>query len=622
VSRRLRSLTPLAEAVIVVAAAHVSAFRAVLPVLGLLTGPLGYVLLALGGAVAAQRTFSWPRLRKPPGWVLFVLAALLCSTIAVRYVRAVAPSGDEIDYLMLTQSVWREGDLDLRDNFARGDFLEYLSGFDRMPGGVHRHGRYYPIHSGGLPVLGAPVYAFFGRPGCAVLLALIAAGAAVLVWDIARRLIGDEEAALVAWAATIGPPVFCYTAFFYAEVPVAFCIALAFHRILFARRVIDGVVAALALSAMPWLHLRMALASAAIGVFALLRLRGRARVAFLAIGLAMGAAFVWYQFVSYESLSPYAHYGGHPPVFVVNRTPSRTLVGIFVDGGFGLLPHAPVFLLAFAGALAFARPRRQRDAGDPETPRPGWGLGVLLGIAAILGPTLSWRAWWGFSPPARFMVPLVPMLSLLAAFRVGVCPDRGLARWRWPLVALGLGFAVFLFAKPQEMRMINMRSGTARTFDSVAGTVSLSRYLPFLSARTGSTAPPWEPPATEAPVAGVWLAAIALLLLLDRLARTRERVDRCFRSLFLPLGLLLAVSLAVDHWARPPARSGSRSPGSNVPAGTSSATGGDGPVVGVARGAAPESDAPGLPLSWAVEHGMMRFRVAPLPLYSILELRQ
>lgn len=119
------------------------------------------------------------------------------------------------------------------------------------------------------------------------------------------------------------------------------------------------------------------------------------------------------------------------------------------------------------------------------------------------------------------------------------------------------------------MRMVNMRSGTARTFDSVAGTVSLSRYLPFLSARTGSTAPPWEPPATEAPVAGVWLAAIAVLLLLDGLAWTRERVDRCFRSLLLPLGLLLAVSLAVDHWARPPDRSSSRAPGSSVSGGTS-----------------------------------------------------
>lgn len=566
---RLRALAPLAEAVIVVAAAHVPAFRDVLPALGLFAGPLGLVLLALGSAVAAQRTFSLPRLRTPPGWVLFAFAAILCSTVAIRYVRTMGPSGDEVDYLMLTQSVWREGDLDLRDNFARGDYLEYLTGFDRMPGGVHRHGRYYPIHSGGLPVLAAPVYAFFGRSGCAVLLALLAAGAAALVRDVARRLTGDEEAALVAWTATIGPPVFYYTAFFYAEVPVAFGIALAFHRILFGRRGIDGVVAALALSALPWLHLRMAVASGAIGLFALLRLRGRARVAFLATGLAMGAVFVWYQLVSYESLSPYARYGGHPPVFVVNRTPARTLVGIFVDGGFGLLPHAPAFLLAFAGALAFARSRPRCDTGEPETPRPGWGLGVLLGIMAIIVPTLSWRAYWGFSPPARFTVPLVPMLALLAAFRVAVRPDRGLARWRWPLLALGLGFALFLFAEPRGMKMVNQRSGTARTFDSVAGAVSPSRYLPFLSARTGSTAPPWEPPATEAPVAGVWLAAIAVLLLLDGLAWTRERVDRCFRSLLLPLGLLLAVSLAVDHWARPPARASSPSPGSSAPAATS-----------------------------------------------------
>jgi hypothetical protein len=45
--------------------------------------------------------------------------------------------------------------------------------------------------------------------------------------------------------------------------------------------------------------------------------------------------------------------------------------------------------------------------------------------------------------------------------------------------------------------------------------------------------------------------ALGLLLLLDRLARSRDRVDRWFRGLALPLLLFLAISVAVDRWARP-----------------------------------------------------------------------
>ena len=49
----------------------------------------------------------------------------------------------------------------------------------------------------------------------------------------------------------------------------------------------------------------------------------------------------------------------------------------------------------------------------------------------------------------------------------------------------------------------------------------------------------------------VWVAALAALLLLDRLARSRDRVDALFRGLALPLLLFLAVTVAVDRWARP-----------------------------------------------------------------------
>jgi hypothetical protein len=272
---------------------------------------------------------------------------------------------------------------------------------------------------------------------------------------------------------------------------------------------------------------------------ALVRLRGRARVAFVLTAGGMALAYAGYLHSVFGTLSPLARYGGEVPVPMLRRTPLRTLVGLFVDGAYGLLPYAPVFLLALAGLpLLLARGRRD-----------GWAF-ALAGLGVLL-PVLGWRNWWGFSPPARFTIPLVPVLALAVAARLSAAPGRGLARWRWGLVAAGFALAVFMFAEPHAMRMVNGRDGPPPAFDALGGEVSLARYLPYPSSRAGSTAPPWEPPPSEARVAAVWVAALGALLLLDRLARSRDRVDGWFRGLALPLVLFLAVSIAVDRWARP-----------------------------------------------------------------------
>src|SRR4029450_5267340 len=82
-----------------------------------------------------------------------------------------------------------------------------------------------------------------------------------------------------------------------------------------------------------------------------------------------------------------------------------SLGGLLLDRSYGLLPIAPVFLLALAGVPALLGARG------------GWPH-LLLGLA-VLAPLVSWRMWWGGQcPPARFLVPLLPFIGAPLALRL------------------------------------------------------------------------------------------------------------------------------------------------------------------------------------------------------------
>ena len=147
------------------------------PVLQALAGPLGAIVW-LGGrgaagvgvvAVAADhgardRALE-PDARSPsrsssrPLAVAGLAAQRLTGT-------ALFPSGDEPHYLVIAQSLWRDGDLKIENNHQRGDYREYYPG-DLEPHYLTRgtDGEIYSIHPIGIAVLLAPVYALAGYKG-------------------------------------------------------------------------------------------------------------------------------------------------------------------------------------------------------------------------------------------------------------------------------------------------------------------------------------------------------------------------------------------------------------------------------------------------------------------------
>jgi hypothetical protein len=84
--------------------------------------------------------------------------------------------------------------------------------------------------------------------------------------------------------------------------------------------------------------------------------------------------------------------------------------------------------------------------------------------------------------------------------------------------------------------LLNRANRPTRLWATLSGDVAIGGYLPTLTHAS----------ERDARLALVWLAAIGVLLSLDRLAQTRARVDRAFSSFASAVLALLLVGAAID----------------------------------------------------------------------------
>ena len=107
-----------------VALARVPPVVALLPSLGVLRGPAALVLAAVAASLCVCRVLdAWrpgwsAALARTPPWLLLVLTAGLYAGVGLYYASRLAVSGDEPHYLVMAQSLWRDHDLDLRDDYG------------------------------------------------------------------------------------------------------------------------------------------------------------------------------------------------------------------------------------------------------------------------------------------------------------------------------------------------------------------------------------------------------------------------------------------------------------------------------------------------------------------------
>jgi hypothetical protein len=393
-----------------------------------------------------------------PWFVPFVVFAVICvMTTHGKF----SVSGDEPHYLIVTHSLWVDGDIDLRNNYEANDSRRF--GVDNLEPGPHvreSNGRQLPVHDIGLSVALVPIYAMattvsggvsepllerfrmsrglFGYSLITMALLAVTALAAHLT-RTALLAAGTPEGlataiVLVAW---LSPPVLANAYLVFPEVVALLATAWVVKRSAEAARArmpFSGWLPPLALLGMlPWFHRKFAVYAAAIVCALLWRHRDQLKrlkrsEAIAAFGLvtaptALLLLWTWW------------HWGNLGGALTLDRPPFSWealrvgWLGLLVDRENGVWVWAPAFALVPLASLLTGRA----------------ALPWLLPAAALFILSAGHDQWWGgFSPAGRFLMPIVPVICLVApalwryratriATSVAVMGQLAIAAYGWQL---------------------------------------------------------------------------------------------------------------------------------------------------------------------------------------------
>ena len=520
------------------------------PMLLLFAGPLRWVVAAaaVAGVFTAARhaPVAASRLNNGRSRALspidirlaLVVSFAVYTAMGIRYAGQSGFNGDEPHYLIIAQSLIADHDLDIANNHEQKDYAAFFGGTlrpDFLQRG--RHGEIYSIHAPGLPALLAPAYRIGGATGAVVCVALLAALASVLILILAGQLAG----ARIAWATwaivCFSVPFVPYAWLIYPEAAAALIVAGATLRLFNPPQTVSRTAAyGLWLALLPWLHTKFVIFTVGFALFETVRLWPRVRhvVALIVpIGIVLGLwllSFYW----MYGVFDPQAPYGASSHTLVVAENIPRGLLGLLFDQKFGLIVYSPAYILAGFGAWWLLRTGKERIAA----------ITVIVVVLAFIVSTARFYMWWGgSSAPARFLVPIVPLLAPLIAVALTHADDvlsRAIAALT---VTITLGASILALASPGERLLYSDPHGLAAAFAAIQGTAPLDLAWPTFTEQN------WSAPFAQLLM---WVAAAAAAWGLT-VALVRARVFRTAYAAAVSAAVLFVALSGLTAGRLPPA---------------------------------------------------------------------
>lgn len=353
---------------------------------------------------------------------VFAVAFLIFAACIPRITTRLDPvTGDEPFYLMTAYSLLHDHDIDETNNFAERDWLRFYpsyplprdwQGWPNISPNLPPHASktfrtgLYSKHGIGIPVLILAPFALRGRTGVVLLYNLMAAGVAANLYLLARSVAARHRALILTAILMASVPLATYAFLIFPEMPAALMLIYAMRRLLApVNAPWQWALVGLSVGYLPWLHARFVPVVAGLAIlFAWRHLRTAWRPALFAIAPAalLLGLFELYSLVFYHFPVPNRqdHAGFSSPLGTLNG-----FFGSLLDGQWGLFIVAPIYLLAVAALVLYARAHLRNS------------IALLLVLVPYAVTISAYIVWWGeWGPAARYWTAALPLLALPLAW--------------------------------------------------------------------------------------------------------------------------------------------------------------------------------------------------------------
>ena len=345
--------------------------------------------------------------------IFAILLLIYVASIDIRATRGASITGDEPFYLLTTQSLIEDKNLDLRRQY---ELRSYESFFDHPDGlwtqsSAREDGKLLSPHNPGLSVFVIPGFGIGGLIGVQIQMMIIAA----LTFSLAYILIVKISGAfwisgLTTLAVAVTAPAFIYSTEIYPEVPAALflIVSLLIIQRIDRSNTWQAIGLLLCLTSMVWLGVKYAPLAGLVAVWGCWRMDSPRRSVFLVSAILSATLFIWFHLETFGGLTPYSVnlvYTGDGTINILGdhldfKQRIYRPLGLFIDERFGIGRWAPILLLVLPTA-----PLLWKITGTSR-------LILALLLTQILIATfvvITMMGWWF---PGRTIVTVLPLMTL------------------------------------------------------------------------------------------------------------------------------------------------------------------------------------------------------------------
>jgi hypothetical protein len=440
-------------------------------------------------------------------WGILIVTGLLMLFGHIRFYADRGLYGDQVHFLVITQSIIQDEDLNVKNQYEYGSYWEYYidPGFEPIDPHLPKYKfndqspAWYPLHNPGLSLWITPAYMLAGAKG--TIWAMIGLDILVLwllyVWI--ERITGSIEGAAVGVLIMLSAPFFLnQVGYIFTDLPIL-TVLLGSSILLFKKdkKWWHYLLLSVMLGVGVWVHVKMMLALGTIGVLALREIyldrENKERnknwwamilPSFLLVGLFEIKLFQWY-----GVLLPTSSFAGDQ-MFKIN--PINSLSAYLFDRSQGILGSNPAFWLVFLGLPMWYGDKKQKKRSKKQVNhniknnQVGLnGRKQLAYLVLILGPTflmqLTFDDWCGgYSPAGRYMIGIWPILLPTVGFLVEKVKKYWLRIVLAILIAWQAIYSLFMIYYRAEWNLCGTRNNMFVAVENKTGW-AMDKFLPVFN---------------------------------------------------------------------------------------------------------------------------------------------